>query len=188
MNTFKKKRFWGSLLVFGLINHLFFWEFIPQHVLSGNPDVDGVVVTGFPLTVKTSGGCNFGGSCMDFNLLHFWIDILILVAFTALIAYVFSQKETIKSGLIQVGKYLLGWFILFTVFWWDVVFSGLAGYLYELLGDPPVTRWISWGSFGKDILRLIPTWKTLIASILYNLYYFLMSEPFWFTNVPKDKQ
>lgn len=158
MRKFMKKRFWISLFVFGIFNYLFFWLYIPISILSGNPGADGVAVSGFPLTTKTSGGCNFGGSCMDFNLLHFWINLGLLIIFTALLSYVFSAGKTLADGFKNIGHYLLGWLI--------VLLLGVAL------------------SFVIPLEKILPTetvWQALGASFAYNLYYFLAPEHLPFT-------
>jgi hypothetical protein len=107
IKTLAKKRFWISLVVFGFLNYTIFWNFIPQYTLSGNPGADGTVVYGFPFIVKTSGGCNFGGSCMDFNMLHFWLNVLVIVAFTLVITIVFQKEDDIWESLKNITHFSL---------------------------------------------------------------------------------
>ena len=159
MNLLTNLRFWGSLCGFGVINYIVLWIIIPLSVFSGNPGTDGVVVHGFPLITKTSGGCSmFGDRCMDFNLLHFWINLVILVTISVLMAYIFTKAKNSWSGVKNIGHYLLGWIMALC-----------------LLGI---------GIFATDIndaLKLSSRWFVIVISAIYNLYYFLALSNFPFT-------
>jgi hypothetical protein len=158
MKELTKKSFWISLCSFGLINYVILWVYIPKSILSGNPAIDGIVVHGFPFTTRTSGGCNFRGSCMDFNLFNFWLNIIVLITLTFLIAIVFQRGKTFWGGVKSTVHFLFGWLIIF-----GLLFA--TSFIVNI----------------ESVLNIKPVLQAIIVSLLYNSYYFLAPNHLPFT-------
>jgi hypothetical protein len=164
MNFLFKLRFWVSLFVISIFNFYLFWLFVPPFFLSGNFGADGLGVKGFPLITGTFGGCAMGtvNTCTGLNMLHVWINFVVLIIASALMAYVVSRHKSFWAGAKELGYYLLGWLITVSVF---VLICSVLN-IENIVELPP--RWLE-------------RWVGLIVSIVYNFYYFFRADEFYFT-------